>query len=437
MERTFKEKLSEKLMSFAGIIGKNIYLLSLRDAFMLSFPLTMFGSILLVVTNFPGFSEKAREGLGALMGHSIESSMLLMSIFVSIGIGYYLYLYKNPKRTQDAIYSGAVALVSFFIVTPFSVKLENGELMTGVIPTSLVGAQGLFVAIFVSIISTTIYGFLLNKNLTIKMPKDVPPAISKSFSAIIPGFLTLSVFMIINILFKHTKFESIHTFVYEFLQKPLVGLGTSFFATIIAATLVQFFWFFGVHGHLVVNPIMDTIWNVASLENLNAYNAGQPLPHIVTKQFMEMFSVSIRSMGALSALTAIFIVSRIKQQREVAKLGFIPGIFNISEPTLFGLPVILNPILAIPWILGSPITISIAYFATKIGIMPRTTGVAVPWTMPLGISGTLATNSIMGGVVQIVGFVVMVLLWIPFILYSQKQYEEEKRKNKNEAKEKE
>ena len=187
-------------------------MLSLRDAFMLSFPLTMFGSILLVVTNFPGFSEKAREGLGALMGHSIESSMLLMSIFVSIGIGYYLYLYKNPKRTQDAIYSGAVALVAFFIVTPFSVKLENGELMTGVIPTSLVGAQGLFVAIFVSIISTTIYGFLLNKNLTIKMPKDVPPAISKSFSAIIPGFLTLSVFMIINILFKHTKFESIDLF---------------------------------------------------------------------------------------------------------------------------------------------------------------------------------------------------------------------------------
>ena len=84
--------------------------------------------------------------------------------------------------------------------------------MTGVIPTSLVGAQGLFVAIFVSIISTTIYGFLLNKNLTIKMPKDVPPAISKSFSAIIPGFLTLSVFMIINILFKHTKFESIDLF---------------------------------------------------------------------------------------------------------------------------------------------------------------------------------------------------------------------------------
>ena len=68
-----------------------------------------------------------------------------MSIFVSIGIGYYLYLYKNPKRTQDAIYSGAVALVAFFIVTPFSVKLENGELMTGVIPTSLVGAQGLAV----------------------------------------------------------------------------------------------------------------------------------------------------------------------------------------------------------------------------------------------------------------------------------------------------
>ena len=422
MKKNFKEKLSEVLMKFAEMIGKNVYLLSLRDAFMLSFPLTMFGSILLVVSNFPGFNDKQKEVLWNFVGHSIESSMLLMSIFVSIGIGYYLYKYRNPGRPQDAIYAGAVALTSFFIVTPFSIKIESGAEISGVIPTSLVGAQGLFVAIIMSIISTEIYGFLLNKNLTIKMPKDVPPAISKSFSAIIPGAITLSIFMIISIIFKNTSFVSIHNFVYEFLQKPLVGLGTSYLATLFAMWLAQFFWFFGVHGHLVVNPIMDTIWNVASLENLNAYNAGQPLPHIVTKQFIEMFSVSIGSMGALSALIAVFIVSKVKQHREVAKLGLIPGIFNISEPTLFGLPVILNPIFAIPWMLGSPITISIAYFATKWGIMPKTTGVAVPWTMPLGISGTLATNSIMGGIIQIIGLIVMILLWIPFILYSQRQY---------------
>ena len=167
---------------------------------------------------------------------------------------------------------------------------------------------------------------------------------------------------------------------------------------------------------------MDTVWNVASLENLNAYNNNLPLPHIVTKQFVEMFTVSVGSMGALSALTAIFLVSKIKQQREVAKLGFIPGIFNIAEPTLFGLPVILNPIMAIPWMLGGPLTAAIAYFATVTGIMPKTTGVAVPWTMPLGISGTLATNSIMGGVVQVICFIAVVLLWIPFILYSQKEF---------------
>ena len=124
MKKNFKEKLSEVLMKFAEMIGKNVYLLSLRDAFMLSFPLTMFGSILLVVSNFPGFNDKQKEVLWNFVGHSIESSMLLMSIFVSIGIGYYLYKYRNPGRPQDAIYAGAVALTSFFIVTPFSIKID-------------------------------------------------------------------------------------------------------------------------------------------------------------------------------------------------------------------------------------------------------------------------------------------------------------------------
>jgi PTS system cellobiose-specific IIC component len=417
-----KKNFSDILMIFAEKIGKNIYLLSLRDAFMLSFPLTMFGSILLVISNFPLISAEKKNILWNLFGHSIESSMLLMSIFISLGIGYYLYKYKNPEKISEALYSAAVALTSFFIVTPFSLTMEGDNIISGVIPTSLVGAQGLFVAIIISILSTTIYSFMINKNIIIKMPKEVPPAISKSFSAIIPGAITLTTFMAISLIFERTSFHSIHNFVYEFLQKPLIGLGTSFAATIAAVFLVQFFWFFGIHGHLVVNPIMDTVWNIASLENLNAYNNNLPLPHIVTKQFVEMFTVSIGSMGALSALTAIFLVSKVKQQREVAKLGFIPGIFNISEPTLFGLPVILNPVMAIPWMLGGPLTAGIAYFATAVGIMPRTTGVAVPWTMPLGISGTLATNSIMGGIVQIVCFIAVVLLWIPFILYSQKQF---------------
>ena len=417
-----KKAFSEILLVFAEKIGKNIYLLSLRDAFMLSFPLTMFGSILLVISNFPLISAEKKDVLWKLFGHSVESSMLLMSIFISLGIGYYLYKYKNPEKPSEALYSAAVALTSFFIVTPFSLTLEGENIISGVIPTSLVGAQGLFVAIIISILSTTIYSFMINKNIIIKMPKEVPPAIAKSFSAIIPGAITLTTFMIISLIFERTSFHSIHSFVYEFFLFLLIGLGTSFAATMIAVFLVQFFWFFGIHGHLVVNPIMDTVWNVASLENLNAYNNNLPLPHIVTKQFVEMFTVSVGSMGALSALTAIFLVSKIKQQREVAKLGFIPGIFNIAEPTLFGLPVILNPIMAIPWMLGGPLTAAIAYFATVTGIMPKTTGVAVPWTMPLGISGTLATNSIMGGVVQVICFIAVVLLWIPFILYSQKEF---------------
>ena len=240
-----KKAFSEILLVFAEKIGKNIYLLSLRDAFMLSFPLTMFGSILLVISNFPLISAEKKDVLWKLFGHSVESSMLLMSIFISLGIGYYLYKYKNPEKPSEALYSAAVALTSFFIVTPFSLTLEGENIISGVIPTSLVGAQGLFVAIIISILSTTIYSFMINKNIIIKMPKEVPPAIAKSFSAIIPGAITLTTFMIISLIFERTSFHSIHSFVYEFLQKPLIGLGTSFAATMIAVFLVQFFWFLG------------------------------------------------------------------------------------------------------------------------------------------------------------------------------------------------
>ena len=119
-----KKAFSEILLVFAEKIGKNIYLLSLRDAFMLSFPLTMFGSILLVISNFPLISAEKKNVLWNLVGHSVESSMLLMAIFISLGIGYYLYKYKNPEKTSETLYSAAVALTSFFIVTPFSLTVE-------------------------------------------------------------------------------------------------------------------------------------------------------------------------------------------------------------------------------------------------------------------------------------------------------------------------
>ncbi|TLG72736.1 PTS sugar transporter subunit IIC [Culicoidibacter larvae] len=420
----FLEKIADVLAPIAYKISNNVYLLSLRDAFMLSFPLTMFGSILLIIINFPLFGDDQKTMLNDLLGHASSSAMLLMSIFVAFGIGYYLFKYRNPERKGEAIFSGAVALTAFFILTPFGVEVE-GVFFGNAIPTVLMGAQGLFVSMIAAILATEIYGFVVRRNWTIKMPAEVPPAVSRSFSSIIPAAITLAFFTAVYIGFSYTPWESVHTFIYEILQKPLVSLGTSFLATILAIFLVQFFWFFGIHGHLVVNPIMDTLWNATSLQNLTAYQAGEILPNIVTKQFVEIFTVSIGSMGALAAVLVILFISKSRRQREVAKLGLAPAIFNISEPMLFGMPIILNPLYVVPWMLGAPIAAAMTYGAMAIGLVPLTTGVAVPWTMPIFFSGILATNSIMGGIMQLVELAVMILLWVPFIILAQKQEQKE------------
>ncbi|MTL83437.1 oligo-beta-mannoside permease IIC protein, partial [Turicibacter sanguinis] len=117
----------------------------------------------------------------------------------------------------------------------------------------------------------------------------------------------------------------------------------------------------------------------------------------------------------LIVLIMILAFMKSRQLREVGKLALPAGIFNVNEPTIFGLPIVLNPIIAIPWILAPIIATSVAYFAMSSGLVPSTTGVAVPWTTPVFISGMLATNSLRGGLLQIVQMLIVGVVWFPFL----------------------
>lgn len=412
------DKLAEKILPLANKLGNNRYLTVLRDAFMLSFPLTMFGSLIVVLINLPFFNDHTKEILNHLLGNGQNATMSIMTVFITFGIGYYLCQSYNI----DGIFGGAISFAAFLILTPFTMTTEKGVEISGVLSLDRLGAKGMFIGMISSFIAAEIYVRITKKGWKIKMPASVPPAVSRSFEAIIPAIITLSIFLLIGAFVTGLLHTNLHDVVYTLIQKPLVGLGSGLPATIAALFLAQFLWFFGLHGQIIVNSVMDPIWNTLMLENYEAYKVGDKLPHIITKPFMEVFTVGLGGSGMTLALIVLMaFVIKNKQIRDIGRLALAPGIFNVNEPVIFGLPIVMNATIFIPWVFGPIIVTTFNYLIMRIGIVPAPTGVSVPWTVPIIINGIMATNSLLGGILQIVDFLLLALIWIPFIRLYAKQ----------------
>ena len=339
-------------------------------------------------------------------------TMSIATVFIVLGIGYYF----SKDQKVDALFGAAVALAAFLVLTPLEVITENEEVVSNVFSIDRLGAKSMFVGMFAAFFSAALYCKFVKKNFVIKMPASVPPAVSKSFAALIPAILTLTIFLIVRIIFTFTPWGNIHDFVFQIVQAPLTSLGKGIIPTIIAIFAIQLLWFFGLHEQIIVNSVLDPIWNTLSLENIDAYRAGEMLPNIVTKQFMESFTVSLGGTDmTLVVLIIILTMMKSKQLRGVGKLAAPAGIFNVNEPCIFGLPIVLNPTIAIPWILAPMVSTLVAYLAMATGIVPLTTGVSVPWTVPVFISDILATNSIRGGLLQLVQMAIVGIIWFPFL----------------------
>ena len=414
----FMDKLSEKIMPLANWLGDNRYLMVLRDSFMLAFPLTMFGSIIVVINNLPFFNDDTKGMLSNLLGNGQNATMSIMTVFVTFGIGYYL----SQSYDVEGIFGGAVAFSSFLILTPFFMSTESGETVSGVLSLDRLGAKGMFLGMIAAFVAAEIYCRVTKRGWQIRMPDGVPPAVTKSFAAMIPAILTLTVFFVINGVMVGAFNANLHDVIYDVIQKPLTGLGSSLPATLVSIFFIQFLWFFGLHGQIIVNSVMDPIWNTLMLDNLEAYKAGDTLPHIVTKPFMETFTVGLGGSGMTLAVVIIlaFLMKK-KQYTDIGRLALGPGIFNVNEPVIFGLPIVLNATILIPWVLAPIVVTTLNYLVMAAGIVPAPTGVSVPWTVPIIASGVLATNSWLGGLLQVIDFLIVGMIWLPFLRALDKQ----------------
>ena len=272
-----------------------------------------------------------------------------------------------------------------------------------------------------SLLSVLIFTWVYKKGWTIKMPKGVPPAVADSFAALVPSAFVMTIFFVARILFGMTSFETAHQLVLEILQTPLKGMGDTLAANAIYSFACTFLWFFGINGPAVANSVYF-IGNVLTIEQLAAFEAGKALPYIFTNPFSNFFCNFGGGGSTLSLVIVMLLFCKSQRIRQLGKLSIVPGIFGINEPIIFGLPVVLNPIIAIPFILVPMMNLFLSYFATLWEIIPRTTGVNLPWTTPIGFSGWLSTGSPIASIWQFFLLFLGCCVYFPFIKALDKQY---------------
>lgn len=423
-------KLESVLMPMAEKIGKNKYLIAIRDGFLLSMPLLIVGSFFLLIANFPipGWTQFWARFFGdnwaSYFSKPTDATFSIMAILAVIGIGYSF----SEQMKVDKLFGAAISLVCWFLIMPYEIMF-NESVVTG-IPLGWVGSKGIFVGIICAFLSVHVYAWVNKKGWVIKMPDGVPPTVEKSFAALIPAGVSVLVFFIINIVFAMTPFGNAFNFIFTILQTPLLKLGNTLPAMVIAYIFLHFFWFFGVNGGSVVGAVFNPILQTLSAENLAALQAGQPLPNIISQQFQDLFATFGGCGSTLSLLIAMMLFCHSKRIKELGKLAFIPGVFGINEPIVFGLPIVLNPMILIPFMLVPTINIVISYICMNIGLVPLCSGVAIPWTMPVILSGFLATGW-QGAVLQFLLLILGVFIYMPFIKMMDKQYLEEEAKAVN------
>lgn len=425
--------LEEKLMPIANVIASNRYLLAIRDGFMIAMPLIIIGAMSLVFCNIPikGYPEFMAGIFGAnwkvFFLRPFQITMAIMTVFVVFGIANSLAI----EYELEGISTATIALVAFFLLTPFSMMftpegtktaLEIGD----IIPMEWLGSQGLFVGMLTAIFSTEIVKFANKKGWTIKMPQGVPPTVAKGFSALIPAFVVILTFDVIRLIMTYTSYQTLHLFIFTVLQAPLTSLSDTLGASVIANFFIGLFWVFGIHGANIVGAVMQPIWLALSAENLRAFQAGATPPHIITLQFQEMYLQLGGSGSTLSLCLAMLFLCKSKQCKMLGKLSIIPGIFNINEPIIFGLPIVLNPIMMIPFIITPMILSVLCYVSIATGLVPHPSGIIVPWTTPPVIGGFFVAG-FRGAALQLVGLILSLAIYFPFLRVVDKQYFEQEK----------
>lgn len=411
--------INEKVMPVIMRLINTTVMQSLKDGMVYIMPILIAGSFALLISSLPipaAADVISSLGIDTMLLQAYGATYEIMALMVALGIA---YVFVN-KRGYDGFPAAMISMVVFILLTEAAkTDAETGAAVTGVINKTWTSSQGMVGAILVAFYVGFTYSWFMDKDIRIKMPDSVPENISNSFSALIPAVAIIFGGALVYAGFNRFLHTTMIEWLYSMIQRPLQGITDSLGGIIIISLAMPFLWFFGIHGTTIVNSIVVPFMRANYMENQAILASGLELTlengaHIVTEQFFDNI-LMLSGTGIVGGISIyLFFLAKSKQCRQLGKLAVIPNLFNINEPIMFGIPIVFNPIMAIPFFLTPLAASLISYFAIYTGLVPFFSGVVVPWTVPPVISGFLLGGWRMA-LLQAVILLVSFCIYFPFI----------------------
>lgn len=429
MDKAKEQGFAQQLISISGKIEKKLLVRVIRDGLVTMIPLLMIGGFALILQTLPistyqNFIGSFADGFFYNVFHAAYMATFgVMSVYMAISFSISFFSTCDPGRRID-IWGILTALCSFLIfdgVASDSFSIGN------------LGAASVFLAMVSSIGASALYRFLLSKIAGNRrnFAYGVDSRMNAAIAALFPAMITIGSSALISYFVTLTGRTTVYQLVTDFFVS-LFEIGSSIFGKGLAfVCLSSILWCFGIHGGDCLQGASDRLFVPLQAINAAAVAAGEAPTEILCKQFFDCFILMGGCGSAICLLIAILIASRDKGMREIARTAAFPMIFNINELMVFGLPVVFNPILCIPFILVPVLQYLIAYLACSLGLVPLITS-AVEWTTPIILGGYSATGSVAGSILQAVNLAVGVLIYIPFVRMMGRVHEDRETANLDE-----
>lgn len=380
------------------------HLQAVKRSMLTLLPITIIGSFTLVAMNivqmvpnsaYANFMT-ANENVIMLL---FNFSMGLMGLYTALFVAYFL----ADSYKMYPVGSCITSIIMFLVL--------NSGIVDGSIDTTFLDAKGMFPGIFVAIISVEITRYLNKKKFIIKMPEGVPDMVTKNFEIIIPLIVNSLLFLFLRIgVFKLTGL-----LVPEIVLKAMSPFVTSLntvWGVMFLVFMIQLLWWFGIHGDAALSPIFLPIALQNVTENAAAYGAGEPLKHVFTETVLGNFFLMSGS-GITIGLVILMLLSKAKRYRSLGKISILPAIFGINEPVTFGTPIVYNPVMFVPYVIGPTILSFFIYMAFKIGFVPMAF-IQSPSYTPWLLQGYLMNLSLRSAVLQILILIASIVMYYPF-----------------------
>ena len=395
---SWQDKMMNGLQQFATFKP----LIPIRNGLAMIIPFTFIGSLFMIIgyLPIPGWSELIAN-YSYLFDSVVNCTFGILGLLAAFGIGYHMALQYKIDPFSNACMS-AVAFILATLDGSFAINTEY------------LSSEGMFTAIIVAVLTTFIYKFFIDHRIYIRMPDSVPEAITRSFGSLLASAAIIVLVWLLRVVLK----IDINGII-QMIFSPLMKGVDSFWGGLLYAFLMAFLWTLGIHGDLALSGVVTPIMLQLTAENTAALQAGQAIPHILSDSFVPMF-VQFTGTGCTIGLVLLMLHSKCKRYKSLGKIALIPAIFNINEPVTFGFPIVMNPIMWIPFIGAQCITYILSYALTAAGIIGRIC-LEVSGFMPAPIGIFMATNGNIPAVIWgLLEIPLVTLIYYPFFKRMEK-----------------